>query len=68
MAGPAVVMNEVLFDQADGERHGVVERYHSPLHSRDIVFVVHVEDLLLALEPRLAHERLPFFVRLALLE
>ena len=39
-----------------------------PLHRRDVVFVVHVEELLLDLEPRSAHERLPFFVRLALLE
>ena len=64
MAGPAVVMNEVLFDQVGGERQGVAQRYHIPIHSRDIVFVVHVEDLLLDLEPRSAHERLPFFVRL----
>ena len=40
----------------------------SPLNRRDGVFVIHVEDLLLDLEPRSAHERLPFLVRLALLE
>ncbi len=39
-----------------------------PLHRRDIVFVVHVEDLRMDLEPRSAHERLPRLVRLDLLE
>ena len=68
VAGPAVVVDEVLLDQADGERHGVAQRYHVPLDRRDGVFVIHVEDLLLDLEPRSAHERLPLLVRLALLE
>ncbi len=65
VAGIALVANKVLLAQADGERDGVAQRYHIPLHRRDIVFVVHVEDLLLDLEPRSAYERLPFFVRLA---
>ena len=55
-------------DQADGERHGVAQLYHIPFHRRDVVFVVHVEDLPLDLEPCSAHERVPLFVRLALLE
>ena len=59
VAGPAVVMHEVLLDQADGERHGVAQRYHLPLHRRLFVFVVHVADLLLPLEPRSAYKRLP---------
>ena len=68
MAGLAVVVHEVFLDQADGERHGVAQRYHPSCHRRDLVFVVQVEDLLLDLEPRSACERLPRLVRLALLE
>ena len=30
VAGPAVVMNEVFLDQADGERDGVAQRCHPP--------------------------------------
>ena len=55
VAGPAVVMHEVLLDQADGETHVVAQRYHLSLHRRDFVFVIHVEDLLLHLEPRSAY-------------
>ena len=40
--GPAVVVYEVLFDQIDRERHRVAQRYHLPLHRRDLVFVVHI--------------------------
>ena len=68
VAGPAVVVYEVLLDLMDGERHRVAQRDHLPLHRRDIVFVVHVQDLLLELEPRPAYERLACFVRLFLLE
>ncbi len=67
MAGPVVVVDEVLLDQVDGERHGVAQRYRAPLHRRDLVFVVHVKYLLLELEPRSAHERLACFVWLFLL-
>ena len=66
VAGLAVVMND--FDQADGERDGVAQRYRAPLHRRDLVFVVHAEYLLLELEPRPAYERLPCCVWLSLLE
>ena len=67
VAVPAVVVYEVLFDQTVRERHRVVQRYHLPLHRCDLVFVVHVKDLLLELGPRLASERLACFVRLPLL-
>ena len=58
VAGTAVVVYEVLLDQMDRELRRVAQRDHIPLHRRDVVFVVHVEDLLLELEPRLAYERL----------
>ena len=38
----------------------------SPLHRRDLVFVVDIEDLLLELEPRSAYDRLAYCVRVFL--